>query len=180
VPYDTSSYNAYSSLRPTLAYARDTLTATALSSLNDPKDSAGVSHQYALAPNLAPLMPIFNAGKLGVILNAGTLVQPTTKLQYTNKSAPLPPKLFSHNDQQSVWQSSLPKVRRLGRPHGRSVSGCEYKFDVYLYQRLRKRGVFIGKYSGAVSGIDQRISAVIGLADIRCLARKNALLPYKI
>jgi len=114
VPYDTSSYNAYSSLRPTLAYARDTLTATALSSLNDPKDSAGVSHQYALAPNLAPLMPIFNAGKLGVILNAGTLVQPTTKLQYTNKSAPLPPKLFSHNDQQSVWQSSSAEGARTG------------------------------------------------------------------
>jgi hypothetical protein len=30
VPYDTSSYNAYSALRPTLAYARDALTATAL------------------------------------------------------------------------------------------------------------------------------------------------------
>jgi uncharacterized protein (DUF1501 family) len=59
-------------------------------------------------------MPIFNAGKLGVILNAGTLVQPTTKLQYTNKSAPLPPKLFSHNDQQSVWQSSSAEGARTG------------------------------------------------------------------
>jgi uncharacterized protein (DUF1501 family) len=39
----------------------------------------------------------------------GTLIQPTTKLQYTNKSVPLPPKLFSHNDQQSVWQSSAPE-----------------------------------------------------------------------
>jgi uncharacterized protein (DUF1501 family) len=29
--------------------------------------------------------------------------------QYTAKSVPLPPKLFSHNDQQSVWQSSLPE-----------------------------------------------------------------------
>ncbi|MET0855263.1 MAG: DUF1501 domain-containing protein, partial [Telluria sp.] len=31
------------------------------------------------------------------------------KLQYTNKSVKLPPKLFSHNDQQSVWQSSAPE-----------------------------------------------------------------------
>lgn len=46
---------------------------------------------------------------MGVILNVGTLVQPTTKLQYTNKSVKLPPKLFSHNDQQSVWQSSSPE-----------------------------------------------------------------------
>jgi len=62
-----------------------------------------------MAPELAPLLPIFNAGKMGVMLNIGTLVQPTTKLQYTNNSVPLPPKLFSHNDQQSVWQSSAPE-----------------------------------------------------------------------
>ena len=43
------------------------------------------------------------------MLNVGTLVQPTTKAQYTAKSVPLPPKLFSHNDQQSVWQSSSPE-----------------------------------------------------------------------
>jgi uncharacterized protein (DUF1501 family) len=43
------------------------------------------------------------------MLNVGTLVQPTTKTQYTAKSVPLPPKLFSHNDQQSVWQSSSPE-----------------------------------------------------------------------
>jgi uncharacterized protein (DUF1501 family) len=46
---------------------------------------------------------------MGVPLNVGTLVQPTTKAQYTAKSVPLPPKLFSHNDQQSVWQSSAPE-----------------------------------------------------------------------
>ncbi len=41
-------------------------------------------------------------------LNVGPLIQPTTLAQYqsSNKVAnPLPPKLFSHNDQQSVWQS---------------------------------------------------------------------------
>ena len=54
-------------------------------------------------------MPIFNDGKLAAMLNVGTLVQPTTKPQYTNKSVRLPPKLFSHNDQQSVWQSSSPE-----------------------------------------------------------------------
>ena len=42
-------------------------------------------------------------------LNVGPLIQPTTLAQYqsTNRVAnPLPPKLFSHNDQQSVWQSN--------------------------------------------------------------------------
>ena len=109
VPYDTSGHALYSQLRPTLAYPHDSLDATALVPASAPVDSAGFSHQYALAPELAPLLPIFNAGKLGVMLNIGTLVQPTTKAQYSSKSVKLPPKLFSHNDQQSVWQSSLPE-----------------------------------------------------------------------
>ena len=109
IPYDQSSYDAYFALRPTLATARTALAGTILTPTTAPVDAAGFTRQYALAPQLAPLMPIFNAGKMGVLLNVGTLVQPTTKLQYINKSAPLPPKLFSHNDQQSVWQSSAPE-----------------------------------------------------------------------
>ena len=109
VPYDQSSYDAYFALRPTLATARTALAGTILAPTTAPVDAAGFTRQYALAPQLAPLMPIFNAGKMGVLLNVGTLVQPITKQQYVNKSAPLPPKLFSHNDQQSVWQSSAPE-----------------------------------------------------------------------
>lgn len=106
VPYDSANYTAYQQQRPTLAYDRSQLTNTLLTPLATPVDVQGASHQYALAPELAPLLPIFNSGKLGVLLNVGTLIQPTSKQQYTNKSVPLPPKLFSHNDQQSVWQSS--------------------------------------------------------------------------
>lgn len=109
VPYDVGNYNAYQSLRPTLAYGRDQLAGTALTPNVVPTDAAGFSRQYALAPALAPLLPIFNAGRMSVLLNVGTLVQPTTKLQFTNKSVLLPRKLFSHNDQESVWQSSSPE-----------------------------------------------------------------------
>jgi len=109
IPYDTANYTLYQQFRPTLAYARDALTATALTPATPVVDSAGASRQYALAPELAPLLPIFNAGHMGVMMNVGPLVQPTTKAQYTAKSVPLPPKLFSHNDQQSIWQSSAPE-----------------------------------------------------------------------
>jgi uncharacterized protein (DUF1501 family) len=109
VPYDVGSHTAYTNMRPSFAHARTSLEATLMTPSVVPLDSAGFAHQYALAPNLAPLMPIFNAGKLGVLLNVGTLVQPTTKQQYSAKSVKLPPKLFSHNDQQSVWQSSSPE-----------------------------------------------------------------------
>jgi uncharacterized protein (DUF1501 family) len=111
IPYDASNYNAYYDLRPKLAYSQSSLAATVLTPAagGAPVDSAGFARQFALAPELAPLLPLFNAGKMGVLLNVGTLVQPTTKLQYTNNAVPLPPKLFSHNDQQSVWQSSAPE-----------------------------------------------------------------------
>jgi uncharacterized protein (DUF1501 family) len=109
VPYDSASYAAYQLMRPSFAYTRASLAATALNPAGVPVDSTGLAHQYALAPELAPLLPLFDGGQLGVILNVGTLVQPTTKLQYMNKSVKLPPKLFSHNDQQSVWQSSSPE-----------------------------------------------------------------------
>lgn len=102
VPYDQASYDAYANIRQALATPRDQLAATALG-LN-----VG-GRQMALAPQLGGLKSLWDAGKLGVQLNVGTLVQPTTLAQYKAQSVPLPPKLFSHNDQQSVWQSSSPE-----------------------------------------------------------------------
>ena len=105
IPYDNSRYALYQGMRPTLAYAQGALTPTLLT----PNVALPAGLQYALAPELSPLLPLFNTSRLAVMLNVGTLVQPTTKAQYTAKSVPLPPKLFSHNDQQSVWQSSAPE-----------------------------------------------------------------------
>ena len=109
VPYDANGYAAYQRLRPNLAYAQSALAATALTPAQAPRDRNGVDHQYALAPELPKLASLFGGGQMGVMLNVGTLVQPTTRQQYLNRSVPLPPKLFSHNDQQSVWQSSSPE-----------------------------------------------------------------------
>jgi uncharacterized protein (DUF1501 family) len=101
-PYDQASYNAYQAQRSALAYQRAALDATVL----NPTTALPGGRQFALAPALAPLLPVFNAGRMAPVLNVGTLIQPTTKAQYTAKSVLLPPKLFSHNDQQSFWQAS--------------------------------------------------------------------------
>ncbi|MBT9599154.1 MAG: DUF1501 domain-containing protein [Vitreoscilla sp.] len=105
VPYDNSSHGRYQSLRPTLAYARPSLASTVLVPSTVPLDATGAEREYALAPELAPLKALFDAGRMAPLLNVGTLIQPTTKAQYNAGTVPLPPKLFSHNDQQSVWQS---------------------------------------------------------------------------
>jgi len=105
VPYDAARYAAYQGMRPTLAYTQAQLANTVLA----PGVALAGGLQYALAPELAPLKAIFDSGRLGVMLNVGTLVQPTTKAQYAAGDVPLPPRLFSHNDQQSVWQASSPE-----------------------------------------------------------------------
>ena len=99
IPYDDASHAEYTRARDALAVSRASLSATALTT-----DGAG--RQHALAPQLAPLKPLFDQGQLALQLNVGPLLQPTTLAQYQARSVPLPPKLFSHNDQQSVWQSS--------------------------------------------------------------------------
>ena len=101
VPYDAASYAQYAAARSTVALSRDALAGTVLT------PTVG-SLQFALNPAMGALANVFNAGHAAVQFNVGPLVAPLTRAQYNsgNRSAyPLPPKLFSHNDQQSVWQS---------------------------------------------------------------------------
>jgi uncharacterized protein (DUF1501 family) len=115
VPYDPTNYALYHQIRAGasgedqagIALARAALAPTALTPANGQVLTDNL--QYALAPQLTDLKRIWDAGRLAVQLNVGPLMQPTTLAQYqsTNRVLnPLPPKLFSHNDQQSVWQSN--------------------------------------------------------------------------
>lgn len=69
---------------------------------------------FALHPGLGPLKELFDGGRAAVVANVGTLIAPTTLAQYKAKSVALPPKLFSHNDQQSTWQSGQPEGASVG------------------------------------------------------------------
>ncbi len=119
--YDDPTYNAYSTIRGGgagqtaggIALAKASLTPTLL----NPTTALANGRQYALHPSMTGLAGLFNAGQAAVQLNVGPLVVPLTKAQYqgSNRSLyPLPPKLFSHNDQQSVWQSSSPEGSTIG------------------------------------------------------------------
>ena len=113
IPYDLPNYDLYSAIRGGasgrqrggVALGHNELTGTALTTLTPQSLTNNI--QYALAPELTGVASLFNAGKAAVQLNVGPLVVPLTLAQYNsgNKAYPLPPKLFSHNDQQSVWQS---------------------------------------------------------------------------
>ena len=113
VAYDDPTHGAYTAIRSNIALARASLTPTVL----NPTAALADGRQYALHPAMTGLAGLFNAGQAAVQLNVGPLVAPLTKAQYQGSNRtlyPLPPKLFSHNDQQSVWQSSSPEGSTIG------------------------------------------------------------------
>lgn len=99
IPLDRHEFDAYTSARSSIARS-----AAEITSLGPVAAQNGRS--FGLPNELAPLASLYNAGKLAIVANVGPLVVPTSRQQYESGSVPLPPKLFSHNDQQSVWQSS--------------------------------------------------------------------------
>jgi uncharacterized protein (DUF1501 family) len=111
IPYDSASYALYNSTRSPIARTMaDLLPLTP----QVPLTGANAGRQFALPKELAALKPWWDSGNLAILANVGPLIVPTTKAQYTNGSVPLPPKLFSHNDQQSIWQASAPEGARYG------------------------------------------------------------------
>ncbi len=111
IPYDLANYDLYSAIRGGgagrtrggIALGYDELSGTALTPVV--AQTLTDNLHYALAPEMTAVASLFNAGHAAVQLSVGPLVVPTTRAQFDAAAVPLPPKLFSHNDQQSVWQA---------------------------------------------------------------------------
>jgi uncharacterized protein (DUF1501 family) len=79
-----------------------------------PSNTSSVA--YAFHPNLSPearnvgqpkgFMDVWNAGKLAVLCNVGSLIQPITRAQYASNIGH-PYQLFSHSDQVNQQMSSI-------------------------------------------------------------------------
>lgn len=69
----------------------------------------GTAQPLGLHPSCGGIASMFNAGDLALLANVGTLSYPVpTRNDYINGTVPVPPQLFSHSDQQTQWQSSVP------------------------------------------------------------------------
>ena len=120
VTYDDDSYNKYATIRGGsgqagggIAIPKADLAATLL----NPTVPLAAGRQYAMHPAMTGMANLFNTGKAAVQLNVGPLIVPLTRTQYNSSNRalyPIPPRLFSHNDQQSVWQSSSPEGSTVG------------------------------------------------------------------
>lgn len=93
IPASSADYANYASLRGPLALSQGSLLP-----LNG-------QASLALNPNMPNLQRAFNSGSAALLANVGTLVQPLTVAQYQAGTATLPQNLFSHNDQQVLWQN---------------------------------------------------------------------------
>ena len=95
VPTDTTRYDQYAAVRKGLAIPKASLVPL-----------GGVN--YGLHPAMSALAGAWNAGRLAPVFNVGPLVQPLTKAQYRAAAAnseALPDSLFSHSDQQILWET---------------------------------------------------------------------------
>ncbi len=99
VPIDNASYAAYTGGRGVLSLPQTSVLPIT------PKTSDGRS--WGLHPAMIELKNLFDQGKFAVLANVGTLSQPLTKQLYTSRPDMRPMQLFSHNDQQVEWQTSV-------------------------------------------------------------------------
>ncbi|KWV90981.1 DUF1501 domain-containing protein [Erythrobacter sp. YT30] len=120
IPYDLPNYTRYSEIRGGegseagggIALPRASLAGSVLQAPQGQTLTDDIT--YALAPTMPGMKALYDQGNMAPLLNVGPLEAPTTLAQYQNRSVPIPAKLFSHNDQQSTWQSSAPE----GAPSG--------------------------------------------------------------
>ena len=68
------------------------------------------SDTYGLHPSLVEIQSLYNQKKAAILANVGMLVAPTNRTSYlaANGGASVPAALFSHSDQASQWQTSVP------------------------------------------------------------------------
>jgi uncharacterized protein (DUF1501 family) len=98
IPMDDANFQAYTSIRGSLALPTSSLTPTVYSAAGAP---------YAFHGKLPELASMFSSKELAVVANVGSLVQPITRAQYQAAQSPVPLNLFSHPDQQLQWQTSI-------------------------------------------------------------------------
>jgi uncharacterized protein (DUF1501 family) len=99
VPFDNAEFAGVLSARGSIARtASDYVSLGAVASQSN--------RSFALAKELSPLATLYAQRKAAIVANVGPMYTPLTKAQYNADAAGVPPRLYSHNDQQSVWQSS--------------------------------------------------------------------------
>lgn len=156
VPTD-GMYADYQRARVGLALPRDSLAPL-------PRSAAG--HTFGLHPAVAGLLPAYAQGRLGVIANAGPLVEPCTGAQVRDNAVEVPPFLLSHQDQVAIQQGWTVRDDTSGWA-GRALEAMpsELKHPINAVSMSRGRTLLQGRHS-AVSYMSNNGSRYWGPADL--------------
>lgn len=103
VPKYTEGYNQYSAARGAQGLAIPQANLLSIT-------PASMGLEFGLHPNLSAIHPLWAQGKLAVVPNVGTLVQPLTRATYQS-GAPRPMQLFSHSDQVEQYRTAISSYR---------------------------------------------------------------------
>jgi len=118
IPFDTPSRAEYERLRDDLlrAYRNAGISRDPDNLIELTPANAGTfgGRTFGLPRELAPLASMFDAGNAAIVANVGPLIEPTDRNGFMTGRARIPDRLFSHNDQQSTWESSAPEGSRFG------------------------------------------------------------------
>lgn len=100
-----SNYATYSALRSAqgLALAQNTLLPISVPRMGGL--NYGLHPGFGAGATNNGIHELWGLGKMAVVTNVGTLIQPTTRAQYQTPAHPKPYQLFSHSDQVSQYQS---------------------------------------------------------------------------
>jgi uncharacterized protein (DUF1501 family) len=188
IPTIQSEYNAYAAIRTNVLAIP--LSGTAFNVLPlaldngvdyTPLNSDG--HGYGLHPSCPELRTLFGEGKLALLFNTGTLLYPMTRAQYQSGILQKPPQLFSHADQVTQWQTSIPDQPPLTGWGGRCadlLNSVQPNAPVSLMVTLAGANTFevgniVSQYSVSTSGA----ISLSGVSGARLAALTNILgLPY--
>ncbi|MCQ8184852.1 DUF1501 domain-containing protein [Parvularcula maris] len=113
---DEGSYQAWAAARESIVgrYGEGELpTSRERSALLALPGTAG-QPTVGLPPEMSAVKELFDQGQLAFAANVGPLAEVTDRAGVKNKTALLPNKLRSHNDQQSVWQTFGTEGARIG------------------------------------------------------------------
>ncbi|MEL6487926.1 MAG: DUF1501 domain-containing protein, partial [Pseudomonadota bacterium] len=115
IPYQPTEYDGWRSIRRSFVArqgaSRDRGSLLPLARASRPPEELP---QHALAPELAGIKALYDAGDAAVVANVGPLVEPVTRQTFEAGIARVPPRLFSHNDQQNIWQAGAPEGAQFG------------------------------------------------------------------
>lgn len=100
IPRGQSEHQQYEGIRGDLAIPRNELLPI------NPTNVTG--REFGLHPALTNTQTLFESGNAAFVANVGALIKPTTVTQYQN-DLDLPIGLFSHLDQRTHWQTSVPQ-----------------------------------------------------------------------